>query len=243
MKLVLCEDSCKKLANMLDDYYLHNHDNSNLRDMLEFKKSATFRAFFENITNSTEKDIALLLFYQLVGDSEDIRQEIIKNNPELPVSTIKSLEEACIYVEDLLKSGATQEAKTTICILGNTGAGKSSLVQTLREYCNNKDQEPKSILTGDPKNKHLLETKVLELVQDIKLQPSVKSTIKVIQKLKDSKFGQIYQCGDDSVTQDYDKEDVSDLLQISFVDFAGHSEYVSCSTLFMKETGVNNYNK
>ena len=148
---MLGEDSCKKLANMLDDYYLHNHDNSNLRDMLEFKKSATFRAFFENITNSTEKDIALLLFYQLVSDSQDIRQEIMKNNPELPVSTIKSLEEACIFVEDLLKSGATQEAKTTICILGNTGAGKSSLIQTLREYCKNKNQEPRVYSDRRPK--------------------------------------------------------------------------------------------
>ena len=63
-KLVLGEDSCKKLANMLDDYYLHNHDNSNLRDMLEFKKSATFRAFFENITNSTEKDILAMISLQ-----------------------------------------------------------------------------------------------------------------------------------------------------------------------------------
>ena len=237
MKLVLCEDSCKKLANMLDDYYLHNQDNSNLRDMLEFKKSATFRAFFENITNTTEKDIALLLLYQLIRDSQDIRQEIIKNNPELPVSTIKSLEEACIYVEDLLKSGATQEAKTTICILGNTGAGKSSLVRTLRDYCKSKNQEPKPFLTGDPQNKQFLETKVMELIQDIKLEPSMKCVVELQKNLKDSRFGLISLCPEDSIREE-GKEDISDHLQIAFVDFAGHSEYVSCSTLFMKETGV-----
>merc|ERR1712155_133558 len=91
--------SREKLADLLDDYYRQNLHNSNLRDMLEFKKSETFKAFFENITNSAERDIALLLFSQLVTDSQEIRQEIIKNNPELPVSNIKSLEEACIFVE------------------------------------------------------------------------------------------------------------------------------------------------
>ena len=111
------------------------------------------------------------------------------------------------------------------------------MVQTLREYCKNENREPRAFLTGDPNNKQFLETKVLELIQDIKLKPSMKTNIKVLKDSNNSRFGQISLCAGD-VIQDNEKMDLQDHLQISFVDFAGHSEYVSCSTLFMKETGI-----
>ena len=179
----------------------------------------------------------MLLLSQIAKDSQEIRQQIVKYNPELPVLSVRSLEEACIFIEDLLTSGATQEAKTTICILGNTGAGKSSLVRTLRDYCKSKNQEPKPFLTGDPQNKQFLETKVMELIQDIKLETSMKCVVELQKNLKDSRFGLISLCPEDSIREE-GKEAISDHLQIAFVDFAGHSEYVSCSTLFMTETGI-----
>ena len=227
------KESLKRLADLLDNYYQHNLDNEDLKEMLDYKKTETFEDFFQQISSITEKDIALTLLYQVLSENQEIKLEIENNCKR--TNRFQSFDEAYVFIEDLLSSGATQEAKTTVCILGNTSAGKSSLVQTLREYCNNKSQKPRSILTGDPQNKQLLETKVLELIQDVKLNPSVKSDIKVLKNPKVSKFGLISSCPGGVVIQD---DETNDHLQISFIDFAGHSEYVSCSTLFMKETGI-----
>ena len=236
MQLNAGKEPLKRLADLLDNYYQQNLDNEDLKEMLDYKKTETFDDFFEQISSITEKDITLTLLYQVLSENQEIKLEI-ENNCKRS-NRFQSFEEAYVFIEDLLSSGATQEARATVCILGNTSAGKSSLVQTLREYCNNKSQEPRSILTGDPNNKQLLETKVLELIQDVKLNPSVKSDVKVHKNQKVSKFGLISSCPGGGVIQGDKKGNTKDHLQISFIDFAGHSEYVSCSTLFMKETGI-----
>ena len=56
-------------------------------------------------------------------------------------------------------------------VIGNTGVGKSSFVHTLRKYCENPARFwPKSFLTGDPKNKDYKETKVMDVVKNLKFK-------------------------------------------------------------------------
>ena len=111
------KESLKKLANLIDQYHQQNLGNTDLQNILDHKRSENFSDLFQKI-GSTERNIPLLLLSQIAKDSQEIRQQIVKYNPELPVLSVRSLEEACIFIEDLLTSGATQEAKTTICILG-----------------------------------------------------------------------------------------------------------------------------
>ena len=47
------------------------------------------------------------------------------------------------------------------------------------------------------KNKELLETQVLELYKDVRLEPSIKCELEVQKNLKGSKFGLISLCPDD----------------------------------------------
>ena len=60
-----------------------------------------------------------------------------KNN----LSSLQTLKDVHIYVNELLLSGKYEEAKTTVCIIGNTGSGKSSLVRTLKRYSHNQTQK------------------------------------------------------------------------------------------------------
>ena len=97
----------KNLASLLDGYYQQNLDNKGLKEVLESKRSETFSDFFEKIYSSTEKDIALLLLFQLITDNEMIRKEIEKNT-DLKCSSFQSVEAVYVFIEDILTSGATQ---------------------------------------------------------------------------------------------------------------------------------------
>ena len=66
-----------------------------------------------------------------------------------------------------------------MCVMGNTSAGKSSLVRTLERYCKDKAEKPRAVLTGEEENKGLIETKVMELVKDVKIEPKLEFALKV----------------------------------------------------------------
>ena len=208
--------------------------------MLKIKEVKSFEEFFEVVKSGRERDVALVILFQLLKGNKRL-QEKVQKHTEIPLNGFKSMEAAFVWVDDIVKTGAVQERKTTVCVLGNTSAGKSSLVRTLENYSKDLNTKPKAVLTGDPKNKSLVETKVMELVKDVELKKTSALTLNVDESKSGQKFHLIYEASkdesDENETNDK-KEKTTQSIQMSFVDFAGHSEYVSCSTLFMKNKGI-----
>ena len=91
--------------------------------------------------------------------------DVIQKNTDLRLDDFKSMDEVYRYVDAIASSGSTEEAKGCVFVLGNTSSGKSSLVQTLRNYSKDKAKTPKPVLSGDEDNKAYLETRVLDIVE------------------------------------------------------------------------------
>ena len=229
----------QELASQLDMSLKDTQLNTKgLKGLLEFKNVKSFTEFFLVVKDSKELDVAFVFLYQLVKGNETL-QAMIQEQTEVKLDGFKSIEDAFVFVDDIVKTGASQERKTTVCVMGNTSAGKSSLVRTLERYCKDKTAKPRAVLTGEEENKGLIETKVMELVKDVKLEPKLEVALKVEDSRHAPNFSLVSQSteGKDEKTDDENEGRVND-IQMSFIDFAGHSEYVSCSTLFMKKKGV-----
>ena len=214
--------------------------NLGLGDLLKFKGVQSFREFFEVVKDGKELDIAFVFLYQLLKVNRRL-QDKIKEHTEVALDGFKSMEDVFVFVDDIVKTGAVQERKTTVCVMGNTSAGKSSLVRTLEKYCKDKKAKPEAVLTGDPKYKGLIETKVMELVKDVKLETRSGISLELEDSKGVPKFCLIHQSSEEEKEEDKQSDESGERdsnIQMSFVDFAGHSEYVSCSTLFMKKKGI-----
>ena len=225
-----------ELASELDKY---NGPNSGLDDLLKSKGVESFKDFFEVLKDRKEIDIAFVFLYQLVKGNKDL-QDKIQLQTEIYLNGFKSMEDALVFAEDIMNTGAVQERKTTVCVLGNTSAGKSSLVRTLEKYSKDTKVKPEAVLTGDPKYKDLIETKVLELVKGVELDTKSGLALKSESSQCAPKFYRICKSSvenRDKTKDENNKKGVHN-IQMSLIDFAGHSEYMSCSTLFMKEKGI-----
>ena len=105
-----------------------------LKNLLKFKEVGSFQEFFEILKDGKELDIAFVFLYQLLKGNKHL-QDKIQDHTEVTLHGFKSMEDVFVFVGDIVKTGAVQERKTTVCVLGNTSAGKSSLVRTLEKYC------------------------------------------------------------------------------------------------------------
>ena len=101
-------------------------------------------------------------------------------------------------------------------VVGNTGVGKSSFVHTLRKYCENPARFwPKSFLTGDPKNEDYKETKVMEVVKNIKFKK------RCVTKASENSEGDHSKL---TIIEVVEKEVKSDIdLNLNITDFGGKS--------------------
>ena len=139
-----------------------------LRDMLIHKKVESYKDLFSIVKNEDERDIVFAVLYQLSKGNPSLQNKV-QEHTEQRLDRFKSMKDVLNWVDDMVKTGAVQERKTTVCVLGNTAVGKSSLVRTLENYCKDTSAKPKPVLTGDPMNKSLIETKVMELRRSILL--------------------------------------------------------------------------
>ena len=159
----------------------------------------------------------------------------IKKKTVLKLDDFKSWDNVYLYVDAIVTSGSSEEAKGSVFVLGNTSVGKSSLVGTLREYCKDTTKIPQPVLTGTDEHKDRLKTRVLDLVDNVQLQQKAYPKLKV----RKGKVGIITEADvtrDDQVPEP--QERILENIKTSFVDFGGHSEYASCSPIFIKELGV-----
>ena len=77
------------------------------------------------------------------------------------------------------------------------------------------------------------ETVVLDLLQGIKIEGTKSMSVQIEEKSKHK----VIKLSRKSESESVNQKDLKH-LQISFIDFGGHTEYVACSTLFMKEKGI-----
>ena len=166
---------------------------------------------------------------------EDLKSEIQKNTV-LKLDDFKSWDEVYLYVDAIVTSGSSEEAKGSVSVLGNTSVGKSSLVGTLRDYCKDTSKVPKPVLTGTDEHRDRLETRVLDLVDNVQLQQKRAHPKLTVKK---GKVGIItVEDNPEKRPTQETEEKILENIKTSFVDFGGHNEYASCSPIFIKEKGV-----
>ena len=164
---------------------------------------------------------------------------VLQKHTELKLDDFKTMDDVYRYVDAIVTSGSSEEAKGCVFVLGNTSVGKSSLIQTLRKYCKDTTKTPKPVLTGADENKALLETRVLDLVENILLRQKTQTKLEIRKENPKDKLGIIAMEEEPSEEPTQQSEEGSfEQIQTSFVDFGGHTEYASCSPIFMKEKGV-----
>ena len=106
-------------------------------------------------------------------------------------------------------------------VIGNTGVGKSSFVHTLRKYCENPARfwpfsyRPESFLTGDPKNKDYKETKVMDVVKNLKFKK------RYVTKTRENTEGDHKKLTIIEVVEREVKSDID--LNLNITDFGGKS--------------------
>ena len=166
---------------------------------------------------------------------ENLKSEIQKNTV-LELDDFKSWDEVYLYVDAIVTSGSSEEAKGSVYVLGNTSVGKSSLVGTLRDYCKDTSKVPKPVLTGTDEHRDRLETRVLDLVDNVQLQQKRAHPKLTVKK---GKVGIItVEDNPEKRPTQETEEKILENIKTSFVDFGGHNEYASCSPIFIKEKGV-----
>ena len=229
------ESSLRVLADLLDEYMKKAEDRGPFEEILQKKEAKSFTELFSKLHDTIQRDIVLTMLY-LLPTPPKIRQ-YVQEQTELNLADFKSMKDVLLYIDAMASSGASQEAKATVCVLGNTSVGKSSLTRTLQDYCNNPTKEPKSCLTGDPKNKEFIETKVLQIVDNVELKASSIPALNIKQEANSSKA---FTITSKSTKHDEESDDSNnpESISMTFIDFGGHSPYYSCSPIFLKEKGV-----
>ena len=145
--------------------------------------------------------------------SPEFAESIAKNTPNskyFPVSSIAPLlqspialghipwnrfshpKEALTFVDALIESGvASQSEQGLVFVLGNTNTGKTSLVNTFKDFVAHPTENPRSVLTKPSDN--LIETQVLEVYdglslkqeKDFKVELAATSGLPVLVNLKE----------------------------------------------------------
>ena len=155
----------------------------------------------------------------------------VQANTGLKLGDFKTMEDTARYVDAIVSSGSIEEARGSVYVLGNSESGKTSLCKTLREYCKNDNEAPAAIL-----EERETRTKVLDFVKEVQLRQKARKTVTACKSTK-SLLGTINYEKNKTATDDGGDEAVEG-IKTTFVDFGGHSEYVSCSSVFLKEKGI-----
>ena len=136
------------------------------QNLIECMEEKSVETLFKKITG-VQKAIFLMILHLCCPD---LRTEC-ESISEIPLAGFNTLTRIQEYARNIMEFGVSTETRGRIFILGNTGTGKTSLARTLK----NKDMQ--SFLTGDPANKHLEKTKILEIHPDLKLKTILKEMV------------------------------------------------------------------
>ena len=130
-----------------------------------------------------QKEVALMILQQALPDLSSDLRKISK----LKLEDFVDKNKISSYLDAIIKSGLAADIQHGIVFLvGNTGVGKSSLANTLKAYNENPSDNPRSILAGTGEHKHLLETQVLEVYNEV---PFEQNQHQSVQLTKESESG------------------------------------------------------
>ena len=178
-------------------------------------------------------DICVILLHIVFPEHTDI----LPNKTRNPFKQLDTPQALKLYLTDAVKYGLKANKKrATIFIMGNTKTGKTSLVNTFKEYVEKPHEEPKPKLTQD--HEELLETQILDLYGDISLQPKEKLKLNVRTTLDQDEVEGVKLI---SIERDHDEQlSQSKLpnLDLKVVDFGGHTEYYTSMSLFTDSNGL-----
>ena len=181
---------------------------------------------FSNLEGASMQ-VCLVLFNLLFPDMRQALETIAS----IPLKTLQSTESALTYLGALIKSGIAAESDSgVVYVMGNTNVGKSSLVNTFVRFMKSPFEKPVSVLTQD--HEALRETQVMEIYNDVQFKKALKLNIGLeptsenpqVQMMNFKEPG-----GHGSETK---------RLKLRLIDFGGHTEYFTCSSLFMISSGV-----
>ena len=130
------------------------------------------------------------------------------------------------FTEAVIKSGLTADIERgVVFVLGNTGVGKTSLANTLKQFIDNPNRTPIPLLAGE--HPDLLETEILEVYDEVSLEHDKELSV-VLTKIGE-KANTIKLCDEKNkeVTKGLNKKK----LNLKLVDMGGHQEYYSCSEM------------
>ena len=148
----------------------------------------------------------------------------------VPLHNFTTSKKVVTYLEALIDSGVAAEMERGLAfVLGNTGAGKTSLVNTLQEFVTNPTNSPQAWLTEEHTDK--LETQVMEVYDGFNLKNNKKLCVEV----EGDKPGlvQFREQLDAALASDRAKQCV-----IRMLDIGGHQEYYCCTTLFLANSAT-----
>ena len=148
----------------------------------------------QQISSESQQQVLNLIRRQVEGGGSDLNSVELQLNlsetilnmlpgvnfdiSENPLSSLDTPESLLLYLKDLVKYGkASSMAHGTVFVMGNTNAGKTSLVHTLREYIKAPSDKPLPWLSQD--HEQFLETKILDIHSDIDLKPTKKVKVEV----------------------------------------------------------------
>lgn len=172
-----------------------------------------------------EEEVILMILNLLNSELADK----IKKMWNIPLHSFRSPHDILRYVIALIKSGVSKNTHQGIMfVMGNTGAGKTSLVHNLKSYMKDPSKPLEQFLTEN--NSEFRETQILEIYKDISLEQNSIGLKVDAQKesphIKNVKF------------QEESSPPSVQNMKINVVDFGGHHEYNACSSLFLAGSGI-----
>ena len=144
------------------------------------------------------------LLNELITHVRTICPDIEKNIPDfakalealghIPLNRFSHPKEVLLFLDALIESGtASQSDQGLVFVLGNTNSGKTSLVNTFKDFVEHPSDKPCSVLTKPDDN--LIETQVLEVYDGLslngertfKVEVDSSSSLPVLVNLKEEK--------------------------------------------------------
>ena len=227
-------DPFVEILQQVDD--MINKSNMNKKEskvcqlMMEKFASRTFEEAFSSF-QGIQKEAALMILQQALPDLSNDLRKISK----LKLENFVDKNKISSYLDAIIKSGLAADIQHGIVFLvGNTGVGKSSLANTLKAYIDNPSDKPRSILAGTEENKHLLETQVLEVYNEVPFEQNQHQSVKLTKESESGLTLVDFVDEANSVTTSGVKKNIN----IRLVDMGGHQEYYACSSLFFSTSGL-----
>ena len=151
----------------------------------------------------------------------------------IPLNSFRTSLNILNFIKAVIKSGLTADVERgVVFVLGSSGVGKTSFVNTLKEFIDNPDKTPIPFLSGE--HPDLLETEILEVYDEISLQQDRELSVVLTKKEKGASNIRL-------VDEDEEHNHTgarTKKLNLKLVDLGGHQEYYSCSSLFISSSGV-----